>query len=803
MKHSKKTLSAVLAAAMTISMGSLFPMSASAAAYNWDNRPDWTPTDFNSAMEFLNHHGTTYAEDGMICIVKHVPNGKHMDAKIEAVGNEGDQRTDSQYESKIFSFGFEVPDETPPENGEKTALQDYMEFHGYTDGSFVDYHYEALMIKENQDSKFNIMTGIVGEDEDLDESKAAVYTFDGDTETDIWGWLPDSYVEYRIFIDMYGNLSKHDGKLVYCHDVNYSTGATLKVDQQGEGKLKCTVDSSTYNEMVMLRAGDTSHLVQVYEGEEEGDVTVSFDSNISWAPAETKDPVLTADLHVNADLTIRDKIYDVPEWIPQDSESLINFYNKHGKIWIQDGLICTIRPVTDYRSERYSYSFGGSAADKIKQYTIFSKSIKPFEEYSSILYDVNVYDIPEGTDLTINYDLTYAERTSLNSFVFEKDATGYITQKDIDAWLPDCVEEFDAYYKKNGAFSIQDGYIMYCTECPIGTGYDLNVKQSGTGGVAEFHQETITPVENTVLDGGSNFVIKLFKPEKEGIVRLDLYKARFDTDVLPENGVDTAYFRIDKDMKIYEAEPTDMKTTVKGDCNGDGIIGLSDAVAMQNWLHGKGGISENGIADINGDGVIDVFDLIALKKQIISSMSEAPKPVMVRISQNFAWFPHQVAEIYDQYGTVYVHSYSSNTEHSWDEIQEKTVNMRNDNWYKVIRSIMDTAVEDSEDQVKPQPEFCVKRRFTNDRLISDFAAFSKNTEKYSKTNMFTVNYACDMGSTTIYSIGETADGKPVCAGLATFGDSVGYINDTEVKVFIQKLVDNHMISADIFNVVNQ
>ena len=85
MKHTKKTLSAVLAAAMTISMGSLFPMSASAAAYNWDNRPDWTPTDFNSAMEFLNHHGTTYAEDGMICIVKHVPNGKHMEAKIEAV----------------------------------------------------------------------------------------------------------------------------------------------------------------------------------------------------------------------------------------------------------------------------------------------------------------------------------------------------------------------------------------------------------------------------------------------------------------------------------------------------------------------------------------------------------------------------------------------------------------------------------------------------------------------------------------------------------------------------------------------
>lgn len=130
--------------------------------------------------------------------------------------------------------------------------------------------------------------------------------------------------------------------------------------------------------------------------------------------------------------------------------------------------------------------------------------------------------------------------------------------------------------------------------------------------------------------------------------------------------------------------------------------------------------------------------------------------------------------------------------------------MDSDDWYEDIRNIMDTAIEETTDLVPPKSKYCVKRSYTiNDRLISDIADFSKNAEKYSDTEMLSMGYAKDMGSTTIYTIGKTADGKPVYAELATFGDAVGYIDVPEVKDFIQMLVDHHMFAAHIFNVMNR
>ena len=184
-------------------------------------------------------------------------------------------------------------------------------------------------------------------------------------------------------------------------------------------------------------------------------------------------------------------------------------------------------------------------------------------------------------------------------------------------------------------------------------------------------------------------------------------------------------------------------------------------------------------------------------------MSAEPEPGMVKITGNFACSPHQTVQVYDQYGTVYNHAYSDDNT-SWDVIEQNIINMDSDDWYEDIRNIMDTAIEETTDLVPPKSKYCVKRSYTiNDRLISDIADFSKNAEKYSDTEMLSMGYAKDIGSTTIYTIGKTADGKPVYAELATFGDAVGYIDVPEVKDFIQMLVDHHMFAAHIFNVMNR
>ena len=65
---------------------------------------------------------------------------------------------------------------------------------------------------------------------------------------------------------------------------------------------------------------------------------------------------------------------------------------------------------------------------------------------------------------------------------------------------------------------------------------------------------------------------------------------------------------------------TTTETTLKGDVNGNGIVDVADAVAVQKFLSVKqSNISDN--ADINKDGLINVFDLCILKRIILEALS--------------------------------------------------------------------------------------------------------------------------------------------------------------------------------------
>lgn len=801
MKITNKTLSAALALTMAVGTCSLFP--AHAEPMNWDMRPDWTPHDFDSAMDFINTYGETHADDGMICIVRHVPKNKHMTFSVEADSG-------ADYELRTESYEFEMPTEAPDKSDYEAysryeKLKSYIDFNGYTDNSFVGYHYEVLMIDEKTEGKLDIRVNVLDKDKEFTEDGASCYTFDGIRETDILGWLPDSYPEYTQYIKDNGNLSLHDGKLVYCHDVNYSTGAKLNVEQTGSGELKCSYDSFTYDDMIMLVAGNTSHLVRVYEGGKEGDVDISFDANIPWAPEEGRQPVLSASVRVDSDMKLSEKSNAVPDFIPQDKASLLDFLNQHGKTWVQDGIIICTRQILANYEESYTYSYEGSAAKNIKDCIIYNDKIAVNDDVPDLKYEVTAYKIPENSDIVINYDYgRFDSINTYNSFSFSKDSSGYITQKDIYSWLPDCEDEFNAYYAKHGAFSIQDGYIMYCTNIPSSSGYSLFFHQNGTGEVIMDRDEYSALAEDTYRDGGTMHVVKLYKPVREGVIRLDLFQARIDLDVLPEEGVDTACFRIDKDMNITPAEESELKTTVKGDCNCDGVVGLSDAVALQNWLLGKGSVSENGAPDINGDGVVDVFDLIALKKKVINALSEPPKPVFMNLSQNFAWSPYQYVNVYDQYGTQYTYAFHSANSEGYEQVKDSLVRLYEDNWYEQIQNIMDTAVEETTDDVKDKSYYCIKNNFAvPDRVIADITAFAKNTEKYSNKEMFTVPVGYDMGGTTSYIIGETGKGKPVYAALCCVGDSAGYIKEQEVKDFVKMLVNNNMASKMVFEMTEK
>ncbi len=56
---------------------------------------------------------------------------------------------------------------------------------------------------------------------------------------------------------------------------------------------------------------------------------------------------------------------------------------------------------------------------------------------------------------------------------------------------------------------------------------------------------------------------------------------------------------------------------LKGDVNADGLLNISDAVILQNYLVNNGTLTDPTAADVCEDGLINVFDLVAVKRLLI------------------------------------------------------------------------------------------------------------------------------------------------------------------------------------------
>lgn len=70
-------------------------------------------------------------------------------------------------------------------------------------------------------------------------------------------------------------------------------------------------------------------------------------------------------------------------------------------------------------------------------------------------------------------------------------------------------------------------------------------------------------------------------------------------------------------------------TIADEDINADGKFSVADVVALNNWLMGKGTLSD-GMGDINQDGYVDVFDLCLMKKALVESLDfNPPAPASV------------------------------------------------------------------------------------------------------------------------------------------------------------------------------
>lgn len=764
----KNIISTTIAMAISLGNATAFSMTTDAAAVNWDkvveNGPSWIPRDFGSAMYFHNHYGTTIVDGDMIGIVYHVPDSCKMSAEINSFKRDDGMIANSEYEYNMYSFEL-----TESSGTRKNPV------------SSPGFHYEALLILNNCAKGFDVDISL----EDTETGKASDsvrYTFvneEGDLkETDIYSWLPDSVPEFEEYIEQNGNISFRDGMMIYCNSINYSTGASLDIEQTGSGKLSLAIDESVSRDSVLSLDGETDNILKVFKGESEGDVDITFTSGRLWEENTEDKKIATASIKVDKDLNIVENVKDIPEWIPQNYESAVKFSNEHGASFVTDGIICFVYPINTDRLDEYSVFFEGSVSQKIASYELTNKVYKNTEKYCPA-YNVRAYEIPNDSDLTVNfrYGRFESDTRTFNSYKFKKDSEGYITQTDKYSWLPDCHEEFNAYFEKHGTFSIQDGYVMYCTNISDADSSNCIIKQNGNGVFIEDHEEismkrdtSQTNTDDTDYSKPQH-LIKLFKPVKPGTVKLIISKKTNHYNAITED--DVAYFTITDNMNILPAEINDLKTDVKGDCNGDGFFGISDLVFMKKWLTGKGNLAEHGIADVNSDGNVDIFDFVEMRKLLINEIKEEPQPVMVFISENYAWSTFQNVTVIDQYGSAYSFRYNDDMADT-PATRSDLVSMYSDNWYDKLLNIMMTSDRSAS--------------YIPDCAMNEINKFALKAGSYSESKMKGIGYMCDAGSSSVYIIGNDAEGKPVNSEIATFGDFVGWIDDPDAKDFI-KLLD--------------
>ena len=159
----------------------------------------------------------------------------------------------------------------------------------------------------------------------------------------------------------------------------------------------------------------------------------------------------------------------LPDWIPSDFDSAVEFRNSYGATHIDNGLICLVYPDRARKgASKDTYGFELKSSEGMGtelKHEIYTN------ELTETCFDVFVYQPQKqgDIDLTIVDPHVQFKETSddweppaVAEYSFTVGQNLSITETDIFSWLPDSMTEYDEYTKKNGDVSVKDNYVVFC-----------------------------------------------------------------------------------------------------------------------------------------------------------------------------------------------------------------------------------------------------------------------------------------------------------------------------------------------------
>lgn len=287
MKH--KAISFLTAALMLSSAVTVPPVQAEDdQSYNSviGTLPDWTPTDFVSAMKLFNSHGKCYLADEYICMVRPVLKSKKDSYGYLFSGSMTYINTPAGTGRRILEL--DIPEKPDPDDTEAFKAyeaycdsiglysHDYSFFESYA-GDEDHYVFDVEMFHVLDGLDLNIMCYETKGEENIVTDTYTFENHDGTTvQTDIYSWLPDCTKEVRDFYNKYGTASVHDSYIAFVSDINRTTGESLLMTQSGDGAVEEYMTSSAYDFELVPMDGVTPPSVILYKPVADGNVDISW-----------------------------------------------------------------------------------------------------------------------------------------------------------------------------------------------------------------------------------------------------------------------------------------------------------------------------------------------------------------------------------------------------------------------------------------------------------------------------------------------------------------------------------------------
>ena len=306
-----------------------------------DVLPEWIPQNFTEALDFDNTYGKTHIEDGLICCVRKKYN--YDDCNKYLTEYSGDDSM-SLLTLSNETYKFVMPEK--PDESDKEAYQEYLDFlnenyisnyieyaeyygHEIEINPYFDYEVTVYAMNPSGSADINWIEKTPQTDRIVSTQTLSFESSadGGITETDLYGWFPDSIGEsYK------DTVSVVNGHIVYCGYVCTDAGLSLITEQNGTAKLECVASDSLSGTTVMPPPpGTSSKVIKAYKPIASGTVKVTFRQAQDWEGGYADDDATVVKYYsVDEDGNITE--IDESEFTPLN----IGDCNLDGKIGISD-----------------------------------------------------------------------------------------------------------------------------------------------------------------------------------------------------------------------------------------------------------------------------------------------------------------------------------------------------------------------------------------------------------------------------------------------------------------------------------